>query len=348
MCSVMTPVCRDERLAAMTKNVYFLPMRRIVVVGFEGAQTLDVTGPAEVFAAANRQLGSPEYDVTLAARGGGSIRTSSGIAMRARELLRVRPRDVDTVVVSGGEDEDVAAVVRDEACLRWIRRASPVVRRMSSVCSGSFVLAAAGLLDGKRAATHWSACDRLAAFRPSVTVDRNAIFVREGNVWTSAGVTTGIDMALAMVEQDHDQRLADSIAADLVVYARRPGFQSQFSEMLVAQSAASDPLGPLLTWLRANLRAPLDVPALARRAGMSVRSLHRRCLQDLVTTPAKLVEKLRVEQARTLLATTDLGTKAIAARCGFRTAPRMGIAFNRALGVGPRTYRVSHRARRTA
>jgi transcriptional regulator GlxA family with amidase domain len=155
-------------------------------------------------------------------------------------------------------------------------------------------------------------------------------------------------MALAMVEEDHDRRLADSVAAHLVVYSRRPGFQSQFSEALVAQSTASDPLGPLVAWLRANLRAPLDVTALARRAGMSVRSLHRRCLEDLDTTPAKLVEKLRVEQARTLLATTELGTKVIAARCGFRTAPRMAIAFERALGLGPRAYRVSHGTRGAA
>src|SRR5262249_35494438 len=160
----------------------------------------------------------------------------------------------------------------------------------------------------------------------------------------SAGVTTGIDMALAMVEQDHGRRLADSVAAHLVVYARRPGFQSQFSEMLVAQSAASDPLGPLVAWLRSNLRTPLDVPALARRAGVSARSRHRRCQEEFGNTPAKLVEKLRVEQARTLLTTTDLGTKAIAARCGLRTAPRMAMAFERALGLGPRAYRVSRRA----
>jgi len=322
--------------------------KRVMLVGFDGADGLDLFGPAEVFAGAGRRLGTAAYDVLLASERGGPIVLTSGASVVTRRLGSIRPRPGDTVLVAGGADRALDEAASSRFLVGWLARAARVVRRIGSICDGAFVIARAGILDGRRAATHWASCDRLARSYPRIDVDREAIFVRDGAVWTSAGVTTGIDMALAMVEQDHDQRLADSIAADLVVYARRPGFQSQFSEMLVAQSAASDPLGPLLTWLRANLRAPLDVPALARRAGMSVRSLHRRCLQDLVTTPAKLVEKLRVEQARTLLATTDLGTKAIAARCGFRTAPRMGIAFNRALGVGPRTYRVSHRARRTA
>jgi transcriptional regulator GlxA family with amidase domain len=316
-------------------------MRRILVVAFDGAQTLDVTGPAEVFAATNRQLGRAEYEVTLAATGGGSIGTSSGIVMRARDLRRVRPRDIDTVVVSGGEDDAVAAAVGDAACLRWIRRASAVVRRMSSVCSGAFVLAAAGLLDGKRATTHWSACDRLAAFRPSVTVDRNAIFVREGRVWTSAGVTTGIDMALAMVEDDHGRAAADGVAGRLVLYVRRAGFQSQFSDALVAQTSAADPLGGAITWARAHL-GEADVDRLARRTGLSLRTLHRRCLEHMGTTPARLLDKLRVEHARTLLSSTPMSTKALAVACGFGNPARMKRAFERELGMGPRQYALLH------
>src|SRR5262249_29773850 len=154
-------------------------------------------------------------------------------------------------------------------------------------------------------------------------VDRESIFVRDGRVWTSAGITAGIDMALAMVEEDHGRRVADRIAAHLVVYARRPGFHSQFSDALVAQTSASDPLGPLVTWLRANLGAPLDAATVARKAGMSVRSLHRRCVEELDITPAKLIERLRVEHARTLLATTQLGIKTIAGRSGFGSAARM-------------------------
>jgi transcriptional regulator GlxA family with amidase domain len=325
----------------MTKHVYFLPMRRIVIVAFDGAQTLDVTGPAEVFAATNRQLGREEYEVILAATGGGAIQTSCGIVMHARDLRRVRPRDIDTVVISGGEDDPVAAAVADEPCLRWVRRAGAIVRRMSSVCSGAFVLAASGLLDGKRATTHWSACDRLAAFRPSVTVDRNAIFVREGRMWTSAGVTTGIDMTLAMVEDDHGRAVADGVAGRLVLYVRRSGFQSQFSDALVAQTAGSDPLGGAIAWARAHL-GKADVDRVAARAGLSTRTLHRRCLEQLGTTPAKLLDKLRVEHARTLLSSTSMSAKALADACGFGNPARMKRAFQRELGMGPREYAVLH------
>jgi transcriptional regulator GlxA family with amidase domain len=325
----------------MTKSVYFLPMRRIVVIAFEGAQTLDVTGPAEVFAATNRQLGRPEYEVVLAAPGGGMIQTSSGIEMRTRDLFRLRPREIDTVVVAGGEDDVVAAVVGDEACLRWLRRASAVVRRTSSVCSGAFVLAATGLLDGKRATTHWSGCDRLAAFRPSVTVDRNAIFVREGSLWTSAGVTTGIDMTLAMVEEDHGRAAADGVAGRLVLYVRRPGFQSQFSDVLVAQTTGEDPLGGAIAWARGHL-GKADIEHVAQRAGLSQRTFHRRCLEQLGTTPAKLLDKLRVEHARTLLSSTSISAKALAVACGFGNATRMKRAFQRELGMGPREYATLH------
>ena len=288
--------------------------RRVVLIGFDGAEGLDIFGPAEVFAGAGRRLGVPAYDVLIASAGGDSIVLTSGARVATRRLASIRPQADDTVLVVGGADRALDEAASNQVLTGWLLRASRIVRRIGSVCDGAFIIARAGLLDGKRAATHWSSCDRLGRAYPRIEVDREAIFVHDGRVWTSAGVTTGIDMALAMVEEDHDRRLADSVAAHLVVYARRPGFQSQFSEVLVAQSAASDPLGPLVAWLRANVRAPLDVPALARRAGMSVRSLHRHCLQELDTTPAKLVEKLRIEQARTLLATTQLGTKAIAAR----------------------------------
>jgi transcriptional regulator GlxA family with amidase domain len=244
------------------------------------------------------------------------------------------------VLVVGGADAAITTAMADAALAAWLVRAARVVRRIGSVCDGAFIAANAGILDGHTIATHWSSCDRLAKMFPAVTVDREAIFVRDRRRWTSAGVSTGIDMALAMVEEDLGRALADSVAAHLVLYARRPGFQSQFSEALVAQSNGSDPLGPVVMWVRANLRQPLDVTALARNAGMSVRSLHRHCLEVLDTTPAKLVEKLRVEHARTLLTTTQLGTKTIAARCGFGAAARMARAFDRTLGVAPSSYRM--------
>lgn len=324
----------------MSNIVYFLPMpKRVLLVGFDGADGLDLFGPAEVFYGAGRRLGAPTYNVVVAAIGGGTIELTSGVSVTARELAVIRPGPDDTVLVVGGDDRAMDEAASNAALVRWLARAGQVVRRIGSICDGALIVARTGVLDGRRVATHWSTCDRLARLYPAIKVDREAIFVRDGRVWTSAGVTTGIDMALAMVEEDHGRRLADSVAAHLVLYARRPGFQSQFSEELVAQTSTSDPFGPVVAWLRANLRGSLDVPKLARKAGMSVRSLHRHCVQELDTTPAKLVEKLRVERARTLLATTQLGTKIIAARCGFGTAPRMARAFERSLGVAPTAYR---------
>jgi transcriptional regulator GlxA family with amidase domain len=200
-------------------------------------------------------------------------------------------------------------------------------------------LAGAGLLDGRRAATHWLVCQDLARYRPQISVDANAIFVRDGNLWTSAGVTTGIDMALALVEEDWGRRVADSVAARLVVYARRPGFQAQFSETLVAQSNADEPLARALELLRKAPSGKLSVLELAQAAGLSLRTLHRRCKEEMGSTPAKLIERLRTEHARLLITTTPLEAKVIAARSGFENPARMAHAFQRTLGVSPRAYR---------
>jgi transcriptional regulator GlxA family with amidase domain len=328
-------------VAEMPIVIHFMPMRRrVILVAFDGAQGLDVFGPAEAFAGVGRMTGQRGYEVLLAAVRGGRIRATSGLSLIANDLSRIRPRASDTVLVVGGEDSAVRRAVQTPSLVSWVARSAGVVRRIGSVCSGAFVLAAAGILDGRRAATHWSACSELAAFRPSVTVDPQAIFVKDGRVWTSAGVTTGIDMTLAMVEEDFGRRVADAVAARLVLYARRPGFQSQFSDALVAQTSASDPLGPVVAWVRANLSRAIDVGRLARKSAMSVRTLHRRCAEELDTTPAKLIERIRIDQARALLGTTRLATKAIAAQCGFGSAARMTRAFERTLGVAPGEYRL--------
>ncbi len=314
-------------------------MHRVLLLAFDGAQTLDVTGPAEVFAAAGRARADARYDVRLLSVRGRPISTSSGLSIATAKLSGVRPSAGDTVIVAGGDEPAITAALRDGGLTDFLRRAARCVRRIGSVCSGAFLLAHAGVLDGKRAATHWSACDRLASFRPGVTVDENAIFVTDGRVWTSAGVTTGIDMALAMVEEDLGGEVPDAVAARLVLYARRPGFQSQFSEALVAQTSTGSTLRPAIDWARVRLAA-VDVPALAKAAGLSVRTLHRRCAEELRTTPAKLIERLRVEHARTLLATSERPIKAVAADCGFGPDERMRRAFERELGVGPRDYRM--------
>ncbi len=314
-------------------------MSRVVIVVFEGVQTLDLTGPAEVFATAGRVSG-PLYEIVIGSMSGGELVTSCGLPIRTRKLATVRPHRGDTILVAGGDTEPITRAISDPRLARWLQRAAPIVQRITSVCSGAFVLAAAGLLDGKRATTHWSACDRLAKLFPAVHVDRNAIFVTDGRTWTSAGVTTGIDMSLALVEEDHGRALADEVAARLVLYMRRPGYQSQWSDALVAQGG-SDPLGPTIAWARANL-AKADLEALARRAGLSPRTFHRRCLAQLATTPAKLLDKLRVERARALLASGDLPAKSLAASCGFSSTARMKRAFQRELGLGPRQYRLLH------
>jgi transcriptional regulator GlxA family with amidase domain len=315
--------------------------QRIILVGYDGVQGLDVLGPAEAFGTAARHFAHARYQVLLAHVGGGTVRATSGISLVTQDLRRIAPGRGDTVLVVGGSDAAVRAAAGNAPLLRWLTRAARVVRRVGSVCSGAFLLAHAGLLDGRRAATHWSACRELAQRYPRVTVDPDSIFVRDGKIWTSAGVTAGIDMALAMIEEDFGQTVADAVAAQLVVYARRPGFQSQFSDALVTQqtSASDQPLARAVEALRARPSRAFDVPAFAKAAGMSLRTLHRRCREDHGTTPAKLIERLRAEHARLLLGTTSLGTKTVAARAGFDTPARLNRVFRRTLGVTPGHYR---------
>ena len=312
-------------------------MARVLLVAFEGVQTLDVTGPAEVFAAAAR------YHVELLSAGGGTVTTTSGIALHARDLSGVRVQPTDTVLVAGGNEDAIRRALEQPALLDFLRRAARVAARIGSVCSGAFLLASIGVLDGHAAATHWSACERLARAFPAIRVDPNAIFVREGRLWTSAGVTTGIDMALAMVEEDAGRVVADAIASRLVLYLRRPGFQSQFSEALLAQTERADPMAAAVGWAGSHLRSA-DVESLARQAGMSVRTLHRRCDELFGTTPAKLLDKLRVEHARALLGRGEVPLKALAVDAGFGSGARMNRAFLRELGMTARQYRMVHGA----
>jgi transcriptional regulator GlxA family with amidase domain len=316
-------------------------MRRVLIAAFQGVALLDVAGSAEVFAAAGHRLGRKGYRVQFASIGGGACTTSATLRFETKDLLALRPRAGDTVVVAGGAEDAVLPALGDQALLAWIRGAAGRVERMTSVCSGAFLLAAAGILDGRRATTHWRGCERLAKMYPRVQVDPNAIFVADGDVWTSAGVATGIDMALGIVEADHGAAIADSIAAELVLYVRRPGFQSQFSEALVCQADHSNPLGRAVAWVRQNLREA-SVETLAKEAALSVRTLHRRCREQLGVTPATLIERARVEHARTLLATSAIAAKALAEQCGFGNPTNMKRAFERQLGMAPRDYRLLH------
>jgi transcriptional regulator GlxA family with amidase domain len=308
----------------------------ISLLAYEGCQLLDVTGPGAVFGAANDALGRKAYDVRILSPDGGAVASSSGVALMSQRI----GGQPDTLLVAGGS-RGLRGVIAHDGARRWTRRVVPRCRRYGSVCTGTFVLAAWGLLDGKRVATHWASCQRLAAGYPALRVDAESLYVVDGKAWTSAGVTTGIDMALAMVEADHGATVANLIARHFVLYARRPGYQSQFSPLLQAQSAAEAPFAGLIDWMQANLDRPLDVPELAGRAGLSERSFYRKFAEATGKTPAHFVESLRLEAARTLLA-RGLPLKVIAGKVGLGSSARLGAAFERRFGMAPSLFRQIH------
>lgn len=325
----------------MSNIVYFLPMsrpHRIALLAYTDCQLLDVTGPAAVFGAANEGREKPFYELEIVSPDGGAVTTNSGVALMTR-TIGGRP---DTLLVAGGS-RGLKVLLERQDVLAWLRQAAPRAKRFGSVCTGAFVLAAAGLLDGKRVATHWSACQRLGERFPALTVDAEALYVVDGKIWTSAGVTTGIDMALALVEADLGAAKANLIARHFVLYARRPGYQSQFSPLLQAQAKADARFAKLIDWMQANLDRPLDVPALAQRAGLSERSFYRKFTDATGKTPAHFVESLRLQAARTLLA-KGLPLKTIADRVGLRSSARLGQAFERRFGMAPSLFREMHAA----
>jgi transcriptional regulator GlxA family with amidase domain len=324
----------------------FLPMAHTIgLLVFPDFELLDAAGPASVFTAANHALSrigkSERYSVEILSPGGGLIRSSSGVALNTRALSEVLPTKVDTLLVAGGEYDGVSAAIADPVLQWWTPRCASAAERFGSVCSGAFVLAALGLLDGKRAATHWSACASLAELRPAVRVDPEALYVRDGRVWTSAGVATGIDMAVSMVSCDLGPEVAGEAAKRLVLYARRPGHQSQFSALLSAQLKADSPFADLIGWMQANLDAPLDVSSLAARVGLSERSFYRKFAAATGETPARFVETIRLDAARMLLS-QGLSLKVIASKVGLSPAARLTEAFQRRFGIAPRLFRLMH------
>jgi transcriptional regulator GlxA family with amidase domain len=310
---------------------------RVFILAYEGCQLLDVTGPAAVFGAANEASGRSVYDLQIVSPDGGAVASNAGVAIHCRRI----GGQPDTLLVAGGSLGLRTMMARHDV-RRWLRKAAPKALRYGSVCTGAFVLAAAGLLDGKRVATHWASCDRLADRFPALTVDADSLYVVDGKVWTSAGVTTGIDMALALVEADLGAATANLIARHFVLYARRPGYQSQFSPLLQAQTAAEAPFATLIDWMQAHLDQPLDVPALAAQAGLAERSFYRKFTEATGKTPAHFVEGLRLDAARTLLA-QGLPMKAIAGKVGLSSPARLGHAFERRFGMAPSLFREMHR-----
>jgi transcriptional regulator GlxA family with amidase domain len=318
--------------------------RRIVILAYPGVQPLDVVGPAEVFSAADGVLASERgglgraYEIEVVAQSTEPIATRSGgygiAPLKATAQVR---GPIDTLMIAGGWG--VYDAVEDARLVRWVRSASRRSRRVTSVCSGSFLLAEAGLLEGKRATTHWSSCAELARRHPEVEVDPNPIFVHDGDVWTSAGVTSGMDLALALVEEDLGREVALEVARWLVLFLQRPGGQAQFSSHLQSQLAERMPLRELQGWIADNLDGDLRVEALAERAAMSPRNFARAFRREIGMTPAAYVTELRVESARQRLEGGSEPIEAVAASCGFGTSETMRRAFARRIGVAPADYR---------
>jgi transcriptional regulator GlxA family with amidase domain len=312
------------------------------MVLYPGVQSLDVTGPLEVFTGADQLLAHEArsergYRVSLLSTDGAPLSTSSGLALVPHGALADAPARIDTLLVAGGTGSSAAAA--DAALVDWLAASAPRARRTASVCTGAFLLAAAGLLDGRRATTHWASADELQRRHPAVQVDPEPIFVRSGEVWTSAGVTAGMDLALAMVESDTDRDVALTIARHLVLFLRRPGSQAQFSATLSAQAPRREPLREAQRFAVEHPAADLSVEAMAVRAHMSPRHFARAFRAEAGVTPARFVERVRLEAARRLLEDTPESIGAVAAACGFGTPETMRRVFLRALAVGPAEYR---------
>jgi transcriptional regulator GlxA family with amidase domain len=315
--------------------------RTVAVLAFPRAQLLDVTGPLEVFGRTQRWLaqhrpGAPGYRVEILAERPGPITTSSLIDVVARRSYRT-VRRLDTLLVAGGDG--VAAQITNRRLLRWLAGAPARVRRLGSVCTGAFLLAQSGLLRGRRAVTHWAACDELARRYPDVRVEPDALYVRDGALVTSAGVTAGMDLALALVEEDHGRDVALEVARNLVLFLYRPGGQSQFSPQLSAQLAERAPLREVQGWIAAHPGEDLSVSALARRAGYSPRQFARLFRAEVGVTPAKYVENARLDVARRRLETTTESVDSIAAQCGLGTSESLRRRFQGRLRVSPSAYR---------
>jgi transcriptional regulator GlxA family with amidase domain len=314
----------------------------VLFIAFPDVGLLDLTGAQTVFWAATKAMearGLKGYERLTASLTGGLVCSAEGLEFQTMRLSDVRPLSVDTLVVPGSPHMD--SVLDDSGPLvRWLRRASGRARRTASVCSGAFLLAAAGLLDHKRATTHWLMFDMMGERFPTVQIDRDAIFVQQDSVWTSAGVTAGIDLALALVEADCGHDVAMEVARELVVYLKRPGGQSQFSALLRSQTDATAAFDDLNLWIASHLqRADLTVEFLAERARMSPRNFARLYKQKTGRTPAKAVEVFRLEAARRLLEDSSRHVDQIASLCGFGDEERMRVTFQRHLGVAPRDYR---------
>lgn len=309
----------------------------MLVVLFDDVQSLDVTGPVEVFSGASK-AGGDTYPIRTASLDGAPVRTTSGLTLLPDISLAEAEAEAETphtLLVPGGDGTRRP----DPRLIDWLRENAPRAERIVSVCTGALLLADAGLLDGHRATTHWVACDLLARKHPAVRVEPDPIFVRDGKIATSAGVTAGIDLALALVEEDLGREVALTVARHLVVFLRRPGNQAQFSAQLAAQTAHREPLREVQQWITEHPADDLSVEALADRARLSPRHFARAFQSETGTTPGRYVERVRIEAARRLIEDTTEGLTQISRTCGYGTPEAMRRAFLKTLGTGPAEYR---------
>jgi len=310
--------------------------RRVAFVIFEGFQPLDLVGPHEVFQLASALTGG--YDCEVVAPRAGLVGSGSGLPVQASGgIAEADPAGIDTLVVAGGRGVDQARL--DSSLTGWIAEAAGGARRVASVCSGVFLLAAAGLLTQQRVTTHWAREGQLRREHPDLHVDCDPIFIRDGRIWTSAGVTAGMDLALALVEDDLGREVAHAVAQELVLFLRRPGSQSQFSVPLWSAQPRTGPIRAALSAIHSDPGAPHGIADLALHAGLSTRHLQRRFTAEVGTPPAAYVERVRIEAARRALADSDDPVEAIARRCGFGTAETLRRAFHRTTRVTPSDYR---------
>ncbi|HLS85799.1 MAG TPA: DJ-1/PfpI family protein [Burkholderiales bacterium] len=315
-----------------------VPARDVVLVAFDGAEAIDVAAPASVFTKAG-QLCPGAYRLHVASPGGGTVQTNSGLGFGNTCRLQDAPAGIDTLVVAGGDEAPLRAAIREQGIGAWLAEVAPRTRRIASVCSGAFALAAAGLLDGRQATTHWRSLDLLQKIRPQVRVQRECIYVRDGRVWTSAGVTTSLELALALVEDDLGHAVAMDIARTLALPLLRGAAQPQLSQALEAQGAATRRLRELVAWIGTHPKEDLSVEALAARARMSPRHFARAFAAETGCTPARFVEQARVAAAAQLLRRTRWTQERIAERSGFGSVDALQRAFARRFGTTPRAYR---------
>jgi transcriptional regulator GlxA family with amidase domain len=311
------------------------PTRAVVIFAYDGAQLIDIAGPTQTLTTANEEGASPPYAVRVAAVSSGPIRTASGVKLIADPLPRAVT--IDTLLVPGGPG--VHMFRKDRRTLAALQRACMRSRRICAVCTGAFALAEIGLLNKCRVVTHWRSCAQLAEEFPEVCVDPEPLFIQAGRIWTTAGVTAGIDLSLALIEQDHSAALATSVARRLVVYMKRPGGQRQYSEPLELQRAACAPYDSLMQKVASRPAAAWRIETLAASAGQTTRTFHRKFVAATGVTPAEAVQKLRCELARSLLQTTPLELAQIADKTGFGSESRLRRSLKRQFGVGARDLR---------